>query len=639
MAGYSVTFSVVDQATAKIDEITRRIRQMREPLERQTRSMQRFVDATGLNRMAEGFQALARGGAEAFSSLSRLIPVIGGITGAAVAAGLGLNKLAEGWSNWATPLTRNADLIGTTAQQLDVLQRATVLAGGSADDMTESLKGITDQAARAFIGLDPQALAWFNRLRIDLHGAHGELRKTTDLLPELVAKLGATEEPVERTTAALALGGPKLLALVEDFRLARREGESVADTFKRISDESARRGPMFSPADAETLRRYHEALGQVSDDFDRMERSAGVFAAKVITPILEGLHGMIALTGDLTKALWEPWRVLGQNLSAWWDSIAPIRKWIEDKWSWLAGVGQGGTAAAPTAPPGQTYVPGYGNVPAPARRPEVFGPPIPPGLGSAGPQPAPTVNIPGYGNVPNVPGPMRPGPATPMSGDHAEFIRRAWPLALEAGKRTGVDPKIVLAQAALESNWGKSAPGNNYFGIKGPGGTYATQEFENGRFVTKDQSFAGYGSIEESFKGYADFINRNQRYASLKSAQGVDAQIAALQASGYATDPAYGAKIAAIAKGLPAPAPTALAQATPPVIDLGQYRSGLAAPVGAPKATGEPAQVTGGAPVTGSVDVTITHKNPPPGATLAATGTGDVNVAPPRTERQQLNAA
>jgi hypothetical protein len=39
MPGYSVTFSVIDQATAQIDQINRRIRAMREPMERQARAI------------------------------------------------------------------------------------------------------------------------------------------------------------------------------------------------------------------------------------------------------------------------------------------------------------------------------------------------------------------------------------------------------------------------------------------------------------------------------------------------------------------------------------------------------------------------------------------------------------------------
>jgi flagellum-specific peptidoglycan hydrolase FlgJ len=40
-------------------------------------------------------------------------------------------------------------------------------------------------------------------------------------------------------------------------------------------------------------------------------------------------------------------------------------------------------------------------------------------------------------------------------------------LAVEQGKRTGVDPRIIMAQAALETGYGKSVPNENYFGIKG----------------------------------------------------------------------------------------------------------------------------------------------------------------------------
>jgi hypothetical protein len=53
-------------------------------------------------------------------------------------------------------------------------------------------------------------------------------------------------------------------------------------------------------------------------------------------------------------------------------------------------------------------------------------------------------------------------------------------------------------------------------------------------------------------------------------------------------------------------------------------------------AQGAPAEVTGGPPVNGAVDVTITHKNPPPGATVTASATGDATVGAPRTEQQQL---
>jgi flagellum-specific peptidoglycan hydrolase FlgJ len=155
--------------------------------------------------------------------------------------------------------------------------------------------------------------------------------------------------------------------------------------------------------------------------------------------------------------------------------------------------------------------------------------------------------------------PVAPGPmgATAIPAGKEEFVSTIMPLAQEAAAKTGVDPRLIVAQAALESGWGKSAPGNNLFGIKShgaPGGNVLpTTEVVNGQPVQTRDSFAAYASPADSVNGYADFINKNPRYGAMKSAQGLDAQVAALGQSGYATDPNYAAKVGSIARGLPAP--------------------------------------------------------------------------------------
>lgn len=144
-------------------------------------------------------------------------------------------------------------------------------------------------------------------------------------------------------------------------------------------------------------------------------------------------------------------------------------------------------------------------------------------------------------------------PSAPQSfggGDKDAFVQQFMPLAMQASQKTGVDPNIIVAQAALESGWGKSAPNNNYFGIKGEGQTLPTTEVVNGQPVQTQAFFKGFNSPEDSVNGYADFINKNPRYAPLKNAQGMDAQLSALQQSGYATDPQYGSKVGSIAKSL-----------------------------------------------------------------------------------------
>jgi hypothetical protein len=131
------------------------------------------------------------------------------------------------------------------------------------------------------------------------------------------------------------------------------------------------------------------------------------------------------------------------------------------------------------------------------------------------------------------------------------FIDMMMPHALRVSARTGVDPRIVISQAALETGYGKSAPGGNYFGIKSHGKEggqkLATMEVgPSGEYETTD-SFRQYGDVGESADDYANFLLKNPRYGNMLNAQGLDAQIEALGESGYATDPKYAAKIRSIA--------------------------------------------------------------------------------------------
>jgi hypothetical protein len=102
----------------------------------------------------------------------------------------------------------------------------------------------------------------------------------------------------------------------------------------------------------------------------------------------------------------------------------------------------------------------------------------------------------------------------------------------------------------------------------------------NGQPVKTTDSFMSYASPADSANGYADFINKNPRYAAVKSASGLDAQAEALGQSGYATDPNYGQKVLQIARSLPAPTGGVLADNSPSPLDNAQFPAG---PVGAPQ--------------------------------------------------------
>ncbi len=138
-----------------------------------------------------------------------------------------------------------------------------------------------------------------------------------------------------------------------------------------------------------------------------------------------------------------------------------------------------------------------------------------------------------------------------------QFVAALWPHAQEAAAEIGVDPKLLVAQAALETGWGKSlqnrAGGNNLFGIKadrrwdGSRVTASTLEYVDGVATRGRAAFRSYESYGDSFKDYVSFLKNNPRYRdALSNAQNPRQFMAGLQKAGYATDPAYARKVLAI---------------------------------------------------------------------------------------------
>lgn len=165
---------------------------------------------------------------------------------------------------------------------------------------------------------------------------------------------------------------------------------------------------------------------------------------------------------------------------------------------------------------------------------------------------------PGMGTAPLAAGVAPPGDFQ-QGGDRDAFIAAMMPHAMRVAEQTGLDPRLIIAQAAQETGWGRSAPGNNYFGVKSHGAaggnTMATNEVINGKTVRVNDSFRGYGSMGESADGYGEFLRTNPRYKSMLAAGNLDGQLAALGKSGYATDPNYAASVGSIARGITLPTP------------------------------------------------------------------------------------
>ena len=147
--------------------------------------------------------------------------------------------------------------------------------------------------------------------------------------------------------------------------------------------------------------------------------------------------------------------------------------------------------------------------------------------------------------------------ATAPFKDKEAFLAAMTPVAKEVAADLGVSPRVILAQAGLESGWGSKFKGNNLMGIKSHGEKggvdVVTHEVVGGKKRKVTDSFKQYDTPEDSIRGYGKFIKANSRYRHFlrAGAENEEAQISALSTSGYATDTMYGSKLANILKGIP----------------------------------------------------------------------------------------
>lgn len=143
-----------------------------------------------------------------------------------------------------------------------------------------------------------------------------------------------------------------------------------------------------------------------------------------------------------------------------------------------------------------------------------------------------------------------------LSLNSQNFISQLIEPAKAASQKSGISHLLVLAQAALESGWGRreilTAEGkssHNLFGIKagknwqGPTTNIMTTEVINGKSIKMRDDFRVYGSYEEAIADYINLLTENPRYRDVKHAQSPEVAARRLHQAGYATDPNYSDKL------------------------------------------------------------------------------------------------
>lgn len=647
MAGYSVTYSVVDNATKQIEAINRRIAAMRAPMERMSRQVQRFVDLSGLNKIARGFEWIGRAAGTVLRTLVEIVPVLGTITGAASLAGM--MKLVQSYSNWSQALTSTADSLGVTTQQLQQFQDATRLAGGNADDMTEAMKAfykVQTDFVRGQASAD--TIGWLNRLGINVRDANGHLRNMNEIMPEVLQKIADIKNPADRAAASAALLGDGNMKLVEAFRRSHQSfGQWMTD---------AQRYTELTDKQKDQLQSFAEAQGRLSTAFDHLGQQISATLANNFTPLMNKLsefvekHSpeIVAAVDRISQRFADwikgiDWTQAEQNLNDILKILQTMLKVAEavgdavQKTMFLFGM----TNRSFTKEDVLNNSPFYAQLTEEQKaqvRQQVG---VSDDEYQRRQQPQPGVSFfsdPGkwLGNRLFRSGKGNEGYQMPTGAGPAPSQQSGFGLPTPT---PGQAPQLLNALPG-DYSWGDygtraNNPGNmNYSSWQNAAGRFSYTDPQTGGAHT----MAVYNTMEEGVADTYKLLARNQaKYG----------QTLAGALHGWAEN-SYIPSLAA-SMGLDPNAKFDIASADPEMVArmMGQQfkREGRR---GSHTATQE--QILGGinlarggapavpvpSPINGSVDIAITHKNPPPDAAVTARGAGAVNVAPPKVEHQEL---
>lgn len=192
-----------------------------------------------------------------------------------------------------------------------------------------------------------------------------------------------------------------------------------------------------------------------------------------------------------------------------------------------------------------------------------------------------------------------------ITQEQKAFIERVGKLAAADMEQSGVLASLTIAQAILESGWGKSGltvKANALFGIKAgsswKGRVYSaqTQEcYDGATYTTITALFRAYGSWAESVADHSALLTGLARYKAVIGERDYKAACRAIKAAGYATDPKYAEKLIQIIESYGLTAYDGAGTAT--------------TPAGRPEASGGSNDTAGGSgPADAKGEATMTEK-------------------------------
>lgn len=297
---FAMAVTATDDFSPTFNKAKKGLDDLGRPIDDANKRFQSLGDNPALKNKNKEFDAFTFGAKDAFGAIGALIPAFETLAGVGSLVG-GVNFVTN-WAGNAAALQRNAQLIGENVEQLQILQGANRLAGGSADDLSGALKSLGDGIEDSIAGRNDTIRGAMNQWGIPVKRlANGAIDARGELLQLADAYVQISRGP---NGVNAANNFVRVFGIEQLVPLLRRGSQGIQDFEAQIR----KTGGVMSGEATEQATEFGRAL-------TRLEYAAGGTTNKLAELGARGLTPVVNATSDLfekTTVLVGMWEKLSE---------------------------------------------------------------------------------------------------------------------------------------------------------------------------------------------------------------------------------------------------------------------------------------------------------------------------------------
>lgn len=285
---FNITISAVDKVTATVQRVNQSINRLTSPVRDLGQSFGALGREIGLDKVGQSFGRVANSARGAVSAVTSLVPALGAVAGVASVAGIA--NLASGWGKLGAEISRTSSVLGVSTSDLQAYQAAARLAGGTAEDMTSSLKSLGDTLEDAAFNRNPQALVLMNQLGISMTKTKDGAVDATRALRQVAEAIARQKGNVQaQRLIARTFGVEQLLPMLQ-------KGAAGIEAYVA---QARSLGTVMGPDKIAAAKEYAQNMTKLDLAVDGLKASIGNALIPAMQPLLQQLSEWVTKNRDL----------------------------------------------------------------------------------------------------------------------------------------------------------------------------------------------------------------------------------------------------------------------------------------------------------------------------------------------------